>query len=87
MAITNQFFNIDEPTFPVTSQTVQEYKDYFTQPFLEGYRFQLIHWKDNINNEENTASNIGANFPTTESLTTEISNIETALTEKYGWTA
>jgi|TARA_R100000482_G_scaffold93922_2_gene39183 hypothetical protein len=87
MAITNQHFRIDEPTFPATSQTAEEYKDFFTQTFLEGYRFQLIDWKNNISNTENTNANTDTNFPTVESLTTEISNIETALTEKYGWTA
>jgi len=87
MAITNQFFKIDAPTFPTQTQTVQEYKDYFTQTFLEGYRFQLIHWKNNISNTENTNANADTNFPTVESLTTEITNIETALTEKYGWSA
>lgn len=87
MAITNQYFEIDAPKFPTETQTVQEYKDLFTQPFLEGYRFQLIDWKDNINNQDNTTSNQDNSFPTVENLTSEISKIETALTEKYGWSA
>lgn len=85
MAITNQFFTIDKPTFPSVSQTIQEYKDLFTQNFLEGYRFQLIDWKNNILNNENTKASIDTFFPTIENLTNEISNIETALTEKYNW--
>jgi hypothetical protein len=85
MAITNQYFKIDAPTFPTETQTVQEYKDFFTQTFLEGYRFQLIDWKDNISNEDNTSASEHTSFPTVESLTSEISKIETALTEKYGW--
>jgi len=87
MAITNQYFKIDAPTFPIETQTVQEYKDFFTQTFLEGYRFQLIDWKDNISNEDNTSASEHTSFPTVESLTSEISKIETALTEKYGWSA
>ena len=86
MTITNQHFTIDNPSFPQTPQSVDDYKDYFTQTFLEGFRFQLIDWKDNINNETNTEVNSDANFPTIQSLTDEISKIETALTEKYGWT-
>ena len=85
MAITNQYFKIDEPKFPTETQTVQDYKDYFTQIFLEGYRFQLIDWKDNISNEDNTSASEHTSFPTVESLTSAISKIETALTEKYGW--
>jgi hypothetical protein len=85
MAITNQYFKIDTPKFPTETQTVQEYKDYFTQIFLEGYRFQLIDWKDNISNEENTLASEHTSFPTVESITSEVSKIETALTEKYGW--
>jgi hypothetical protein len=87
MAITNQYFKIDTPKFHSETQTVQEYKDYFTQIFLEGYRFQLIDWKNNITNEENTSSSQDTSFPSVESLTSEISKIETALTEKYGWSA
>jgi hypothetical protein len=85
MAITNQFFTIDKPTFPAFPQTIQEYKDLFTQNFLEGYRFQLIDWKNNILNNENTKASLDNFFPTIENLTNEISNIETALTEKYNW--
>ena len=87
MAITNQYFKIDTPKFPTETQTVQEYKDYFTQTFLEGYRFQLIDWKDNISNTENTLASEHTSFPTVESITSEVSKIETALTEKYGWSA
>ena len=87
MTITNQFYIKNEDGVPST-RTAEDYKSSkYDQDFLEGYRFQLKDWKDNYNNEENTASRANGNqHPSIDDLQAEITKIETALTEKYGMT-
>lgn len=88
MAITNQHYVLNEVGFP-SSRTADDYKSsQYTQDFLEGYRFQLLDWKDNYSNTENTDSrSFGHTHPSTTDLQNEINKIETALTDKYGWSA
>jgi len=88
MSITNQHYTLNQVGFPST-RTVDDYKSsQYTQDFLEGYRFQLKDWNDNYNATENTNSrDAGNSHPTTTELQAEITKIETALTEKYGWSA
>lgn len=86
MTINNQYFEINTVSFPST-KTVEDYKSpNYDQWFLEGYRFQLIDWMNNYDNEENTSSREGGQIhPSTEDLQAEITKLETALTEKYSW--
>ena len=85
MTITNQFFTLNEVNFPST-KTVEDYKSsQYDQWFLEGYRFQLIDWMNNYDNEENTLSRDGGQIhPSTTDIQAEITKLETALNEKFG---
>ena len=87
MAITNQFFTINDAGFPST-KTVEDYKSsQYDQWFLEGYRLQLKSWHDNYEITENNSSReTWDEHPSKADLLSEISKLETALTEKYGLT-